>query len=95
MFSLFVFVLCFTIVECLNNIMCISVLLECLYQISHEMPLAMLENQSIVVELIEYLLQVSEPVANQLFDAILPLTKISASVRDHLILMLRKALYLR
>lgn len=59
------------------------------------MSLIMLENQSGVIELVEYLVQVPGPVANNLLDAILPLTKVSPTIRDHLILLLRKALYSR
>ncbi|KAK4882809.1 hypothetical protein RN001_006128 [Aquatica leii] len=58
-----------------------------------KMSLIMLENQSCVIELIEYLVQVPGTTASHIFDAVLPLTKISPTIRDHLILLLRKALH--
>lgn len=59
------------------------------------MPLSMLENLSCVYELMEALVQIPASTANDLLDAVIPLTKISPSIRDHLIILLRKALYSR
>ncbi|KAF2901837.1 hypothetical protein ILUMI_04348 [Ignelater luminosus] len=69
--------------------------IDCVLILSQKMSLIMLENQSCIIELVEYLVQVPGPVANNLLDAILPLTKVSPTIRDHLILLLRKALYSR
>ncbi|XP_074025799.1 LOW QUALITY PROTEIN: Fanconi anemia complementation group I [Leptinotarsa decemlineata] len=73
----------------------VSQYIECLYILGKTSPLLMLENQSCIVELVDCLVQVSGPVANQLLDALIPLTKVSPTIRDHLIILLRKALYSR
>lgn len=57
------------------------------------MPLSMIENLSCVTELMETLVQIPASTANDLLDAIIPLTKISPTIRNHLIILLRKALY--
>lgn len=59
------------------------------------MALCMIDNLHKVIKLMEALVQVPELVANNLLEAVIPLTKISHSIRDHLILLLRKALYSR
>ncbi|CAH0559213.1 unnamed protein product [Brassicogethes aeneus] len=69
--------------------------IECLYILSRSFPLLMIENQSCIVEMMESLSQMPGPVANQLLDAITPLTKVSPTIRDHLIILLRKSLYSR
>ncbi|KAF5299517.1 hypothetical protein FQR65_LT01100 [Abscondita terminalis] len=69
--------------------------IDIIHILSEKKSLIMLENQSCVIELLEFLVQVPGPTASHLFDAILPLTKISPTIRDHLILLLRKALYSR
>uniref|UniRef100_A0A6P7FIB2 Fanconi anemia group I protein homolog n=1 Tax=Diabrotica virgifera virgifera TaxID=50390 RepID=A0A6P7FIB2_DIAVI len=69
--------------------------IECLYILSRSMPLLMIENQSCIIELIECLVQVSPHVADQLLDALIPLMKVSPTIRDHMIVYLRKALYSR
>lgn len=53
----------------------------------------MIENLSCVIELMEALLQIPPTPANDLLNAIIPLTKISPTIRDQLIILLRKALY--
>lgn len=55
----------------------------------------MLENKSIIVDLMEGLVQMPANNANLLLDALIPLTKVSPTIRDHFILILRKALYSR
>ncbi|KAF5276046.1 hypothetical protein FQA39_LY00842 [Lamprigera yunnana] len=69
--------------------------IHCIHILCQKMSLVMLDNQSDIVQLMEYLPQLPGSVANHLFDAILPLTKISPTIRDRLILLLRKALYSR
>ncbi|XP_072384850.1 Fanconi anemia group I protein homolog [Diabrotica undecimpunctata] len=73
----------------------VSQYIECLYILSRSMPLLMLENQSCIIELIDCLVQVSPHVADQLLDALIPLMKVSPTIRDHMIVYLRKALYSR
>ncbi|CAG9854126.1 unnamed protein product [Phyllotreta striolata] len=67
----------------------VSQYIECLYLISRSMPLLILENQ----RNIEDLLQITTD--KQLFDALIPLTKFSLTVRDNLLIYLRKGLYSR
>uniref|UniRef100_A0A1Y1K0T8 Fanconi anemia group I protein n=1 Tax=Photinus pyralis TaxID=7054 RepID=A0A1Y1K0T8_PHOPY len=69
--------------------------IDCIYTLSQKMPLVMLENQSSIVELLEYLVQGPGSTAKLILSAILPLIKISSTIRDHLILLLRKSLYSR
>ncbi|KAJ8983001.1 hypothetical protein NQ317_014296 [Molorchus minor] len=73
----------------------VSQYIESLYVLCKTLPLLVLENQSCIVELMESLVQVPANVANQLLDAVIPLAKISPTIRDHLIILLRKALYSR
>lgn len=68
---------------------------ECVYLLSKNMPLCMVENSHHVIKLMESLVQIPEIVANNLLEAIIPLTKMSHTIRDQLILLLRKALYSR
>ncbi|KAK5650021.1 hypothetical protein RI129_001050 [Pyrocoelia pectoralis] len=74
-----------------NVIQCI----DCIHTLCQKMPLIMLENQSCVIKLLEYLVQGPGSTGNLILDAILPLIKISSTIRDHLILLLRKSLYSR
>nr|CAI5817017.1 unnamed protein product [Callosobruchus analis] len=67
--------------------------IECLYILSRSLPLLMLESQSCIVELMDSLMQIPGSTANQLLDALIPITKVSPSLRDHLIMLLKKALY--
>lgn len=67
--------------------------IRCLQMISKRFGLTFLENQKCIVELIEQSIQVSGPVASEILDVILPLTKLSHTTRDNLILMLRKGLH--
>ncbi|RZC32682.1 FANCI HD2 domain containing protein [Asbolus verrucosus] len=69
--------------------------IECIYMLSKNLTLLMLENKSTVVLLMESLVQMPGNNAKQLLDAIIPLTKVSPTIRDHFILLLRKALYSR
>ncbi|XP_060518299.1 Fanconi anemia group I protein isoform X2 [Cylas formicarius] len=69
--------------------------IECLYLLSKSFPLLMMENQSSIVELTESLVQIPGNVGNQLLDALIPLARVLPSIRDQLILVLRKALYSR
>lgn len=54
-----------------------------------------MENLSCVVQLMEAIIQLPINPASDLLDAIIPLTKLSPTIRDHLIILLRKALYSR
>jgi Fanconi anemia group I protein len=73
----------------------VSQYIECLYMLSKNLTLLMLDNKSKVVSLMEGLIQMPGHNAQQLLDAIIPLTKVSPTIRDHFILLLRKALYSR
>ncbi|KAJ8938554.1 hypothetical protein NQ314_011443 [Rhamnusium bicolor] len=88
-----------TVIQTLSNHIVtgqsVSQYIECLYILSKTLPLLMLENQSCIVELMESLVQVPGNVANQLLDALIPITRVSPTIRDHLIILLRKALYSR
>lgn len=55
----------------------------------------MLENLNSIIELMETMLQLPANASNALLDCIIPLTKLSPTIRDHLIILLRKALYSR
>ncbi|KAF7283340.1 hypothetical protein GWI33_000852 [Rhynchophorus ferrugineus] len=68
---------------------------ECLYILSNKLPLLLLENQNSLVEVMESIIQISAITANQLLDAIIPLAKVSPTIRDQFILILRKGLYSR
>ncbi|GJQ77090.1 FANCI [Trypoxylus dichotomus] len=54
-----------------------------------------LENKSCVLQLMDSLVSVPEYCAEAILDTVIPLTKVSPTLRDHLILLLRKALYSR
>lgn len=68
---------------------------DCFQQFSLKFPFITSENKSCLIELMEALISVSEDCAEIILDIIIPLTKVSPSLRDHLILLLRKALYSR
>lgn len=84
-----------TISNCIVTRQSNSQYIECLYVISKNFPLLMLENQSCIVELMDSLVQIPGQVANFLLDALIGLTKVSPTSRDHLIILLRKSLYAR
>ncbi|KAL1497009.1 hypothetical protein ABEB36_008041 [Hypothenemus hampei] len=69
--------------------------IECLYFLCNTSPLLMLENQKSIIELTENIMQISSDISIQLLQAIMPLIKVSNTIRDHLILILRKCLYSR
>ncbi|XP_050310128.1 Fanconi anemia group I protein [Anthonomus grandis grandis] len=69
--------------------------IECLYYLSKSSPLLMIENQICVTEMMENIMQIPSSVAINLLDALTPLTKVSATLRDQFILILRKCLYSR
>ncbi|KAK9874973.1 hypothetical protein WA026_005789 [Henosepilachna vigintioctopunctata] len=82
--------------EVINNILTdqnVTQYIDCLYIMSRNLALILLENQSSVIEIMQDLVQIPGSTAAQLLNAIMPLTKISSTLRDHLILLLRKALY--
>lgn len=70
-------------------------ILDVVYLLSKNMALLMIENVSSTVSLMEALVQVPGQVASDLLDAVIPLAKLSHTIRDQLILLLRKALYSR
>ncbi|KAJ8921771.1 hypothetical protein NQ315_008396 [Exocentrus adspersus] len=88
-----------TIIKTLSNHIVtrqsVSQYIELFYVLSRTLPLLMLENQSCIVELMESLVQIPGNVASQLLEALIPLAKVSPTIRDHLIILLRKALYSR
>lgn len=54
---------------------------------------AMLENQCILIHLIEEILELPADISRCIIDAVIPLVKVSPTIRDNLILLLRKALF--
>lgn len=62
---------------------------------SRSLAILMLENKSIIVLLMEGLMQMQLNNAIQLLDALIPIAKVSPTIKDHLILLLKKALYSR
>ncbi|GLV41723.1 Fanconi anemia complementation group I [Carabus blaptoides fortunei] len=73
----------------------ISHLTECLHQMCRNLTLTMLENQTIIIQLIEQILIIPGLSSRHIINSILPLIKVSLTIRDNLILILRKALYSR
>lgn len=58
-----------------------------------KLTLIVLDSQSCVITLLEQLLAIPGDAATQVLHAILPLMRVSSTIRDNLVLILRKALY--
>lgn len=58
-----------------------------------KLTLLMLENKNLITPLIEGVALMPASGAKPLLDAIIPLTKVSPTIRDQYIILLRKALY--
>ncbi|XP_043276970.1 Fanconi anemia group I protein [Venturia canescens] len=71
----------------------ISQYTECLSYICRKLTLVVLDNQAWVITLLELLMTIPGDAAKQVLHAVLPLMRISATIRDSLVLVLRKALY--
>lgn len=67
----------------------------CLGQMCRDMRLVVLEQQNIVIGLLSYLRVIQWSVARDIVLAVLPIVLHGPSVRDNLILVLRKALFSR
>ena len=68
---------------------------DCLYQISVTVPLVLNEHRAIITMLFEMLSQLPGPVAENVVYAMLPVVRSLPSLRDVLIMVLRKALFAR
>jgi hypothetical protein len=68
---------------------------DCLYQLSVTVPLVLNEYRSIIITLLEMLIQLPGPVAENVVYAVLPIVRSFPSLRDVLIMVLRKALFAR
>ncbi|XP_033210804.1 Fanconi anemia group I protein isoform X2 [Belonocnema kinseyi] len=68
---------------------------DCLAFLCQKLTMTVLDNKILVVGLLEQLLSIPGGVAMQVLYAILPITKISNSIRDTVVLVLRKALTTR
>lgn len=73
----------------------VSHYVEFMYLLTRNLPFFLIENQSCLVELMESLPYISNAVESQVLDVFMPLTKVSLTIRDHLIISLRKALHSR
>ncbi|KRT83344.1 hypothetical protein AMK59_4329 [Oryctes borbonicus] len=69
--------------------------IDCFRSFALKFTYIILENKSCIIELMEALITVPEHNAETILDTVIPLTKVSPTLRDHLILLLRKALYSR
>ncbi|KAK9718765.1 FANCI helical domain 2 [Popillia japonica] len=69
--------------------------IDCFRDFSLKFTFITLENKSCIVQLMEALVSVPEHCAETILDTVLPLIKISPTLRDHLFLLLRKALFSR
>lgn len=69
--------------------------IDCLAFLCQKLTMTVLDNKILVVGLLEQLLSMPGGVAIQVLYAILPLTNITNSIRDTLVLVLRKALTTR
>lgn len=68
---------------------------DCLYQISVTVPLVLNEHRAIITMLLEMLSQLPGSVAENVVYAMLPVVRSLPSLRDVLIMVLRKALFAR
>ncbi|XP_069697907.1 Fanconi anemia group I protein [Periplaneta americana] len=69
--------------------------IDCLYQMSLSVPLVLSEYRSIIINLLESLTQLPGHVAENVVYAVLPIVRVFPSLRDVLIIVLRKALFSR
>jgi hypothetical protein len=68
---------------------------DCLRQMSVTLPLVLNEHRAIIINLLEMLTQLPGPVAENVVYAMLPIVRPFHSLRDVLIMVLRKALFAR
>jgi hypothetical protein len=68
---------------------------DCLYHISVTVPLVLNEHRAIIIMLFEMLSQLPGSVAENVVYAMLPVVRSLPSLRDVLIMVLRKALFAR
>lgn len=68
---------------------------DCLHQMAMTVPLVFSEHRPIIINLLEMLTQLPGPVAENVVYAMLPIVRSFPSLRDVLILVLRKALFAR
>ncbi|XP_001605378.1 Fanconi anemia group I protein [Nasonia vitripennis] len=66
---------------------------DCLSYMCRRLTMTVLEHQVWITTLLEQLLVIPGSAASQVLRAILPLMRVSGSIRDNLIMSLRKALY--
>ncbi|PSN53494.1 hypothetical protein C0J52_16738 [Blattella germanica] len=68
---------------------------NCLYQMAKTVPLVLNEYRSTIMNLLEMLTQLSGPIAEEVVHSVLPIVRHFHSLRDVLIMVLRKALFSR
>lgn len=68
---------------------------DCLHQMAMTVPVVFNEHRAIVITLLEMLTQLPGPVAENVVYAMLPIVHLFPSLRDVLIMVLRKALFAR
>jgi hypothetical protein len=68
---------------------------DCLHELSMSVPWELNECRSSIVTLLEMLTQLPGPVAENVVYAVLPIVRSFPSLRDVLIMVLRKALFAR
>ncbi|XP_058794927.1 Fanconi anemia group I protein homolog [Phymastichus coffea] len=66
---------------------------DCLSYLCRRLTMTVLEHQVWITTLLEHILDIRANVAAEILRAILPLMRIFGSIRDNLIMILRKALY--
>nr|XP_022920063.1 Fanconi anemia group I protein-like [Onthophagus taurus] len=68
---------------------------DCFFGFSKQFPVLILENKGYILQMLESLILCPGNVSEQVLEAVVPLTKPSPTLRDHLILLLRKGLHSR
>ena len=69
------------------------IVVECLSYMSRKLGMVVLSGQVWITTILEHLLAIPGEAGTQVLHAILPLMRISSTIRDNLVLILRKALY--
>lgn len=70
-------------------------ILDCLEYMCRKLTMIVLDHQASISTLLDHILEIPATTATQVLRAILPLMRVSSSIRDNLIMVLRKALYRR
>ncbi|KDR08917.1 Fanconi anemia group I protein [Zootermopsis nevadensis] len=81
--------------DCIISDQAVTQYTDCLHQLSMSVPLVLNEYRSSIITLLEMLTQLPGPVAENVVYAVLPIVRSFPSLRDVLIMVLRKALFAR